>query len=147
MKLVIDGKLNPTVLKTKDGSTYYNGYLDLSGTQITVLPDNLSVGGYLDLRGTQITVLPDNLSVGGYLYLSGTQITNYPVVYNCGDEYRAIYLDFEDKRLIRIGCFIGDESEAIHAIKQKYSGKKADAYITKVKECFALWERMQEVTA
>lgn len=31
------------------------GYLDLRGTQITALPDNLTVGGWLDLRGTQIT--------------------------------------------------------------------------------------------
>ena len=31
--------------------------------------------GDLDLRGTQITALPDNLTVGGWLDLSGTQIT------------------------------------------------------------------------
>ncbi|WP_308586666.1 hypothetical protein, partial [uncultured Desulfovibrio sp.] len=41
------------------------GYLDLRGTQITALPDNLTVGGSLDLEGTQITALPDNLTVGG----------------------------------------------------------------------------------
>ena len=33
-------------------------------------------GGSLYLRGTQITALPDNLTVGGSLYLEGTQITN-----------------------------------------------------------------------
>ena len=33
------------------------------------------MGGSLDLRGTQITALPDGLTVGGYLYLQGTQIT------------------------------------------------------------------------
>ena len=32
--------------------------------------------GNLDLRGTKITALPDNLTVGGGLYLSGTKITN-----------------------------------------------------------------------
>lgn len=32
-------------------------------------------GGWLDLRGTQITTLPEGLTVGGSLYLSGTQIT------------------------------------------------------------------------
>ena len=42
-------------------------YLDLSGTQITELPEGLSVGGYLDLSGTQITELPEGLSVGGSL--------------------------------------------------------------------------------
>ncbi len=31
--------------------------------------------GSLDLRGTPITTLPDNLAVGGSLYLSDTQIT------------------------------------------------------------------------
>lgn len=32
-------------------------------------------GGGLDLRWTQITALPDNLTVGGWLDLSGTQIS------------------------------------------------------------------------
>ncbi|MBV7692340.1 hypothetical protein KV701_11330, partial [Limnobaculum sp. M2-1] len=54
------------------------GWLCLSGTQITALPDNLTVGGSLDLSGTQITALPDNLTVGGWLCLSGTQITALP---------------------------------------------------------------------
>ena len=52
------------------------GSLYLSGTQITHLPDNLTVGGGLYLSGTQITHLPDNLTVGGSLDLSGTQITD-----------------------------------------------------------------------
>ena len=54
------------------------GYLDLSGTNITSLPEGLSVGGYLDLRGTNITSLPEGLSVGGYLDLRGTNITSLP---------------------------------------------------------------------
>jgi len=54
------------------------GALDLDGTQITALPDNLTVGGSLYLKGTQITALPDNLTVGGYLDLRGTQITALP---------------------------------------------------------------------
>ncbi|MBQ8617616.1 MAG: hypothetical protein IJ418_08875 [Clostridia bacterium] len=54
------------------------GWLDLRGTQITELPENLTVGGSLDLRGTQITELPENLTVGGSLYLRGTQITELP---------------------------------------------------------------------
>ena len=54
------------------------GHLDLEGTQITSLPDNLSVGGSLYLRGTQITSLPDNLSVERSLDLRGTPITSLP---------------------------------------------------------------------
>ena len=52
----------------------YSGSLDLRGTQITALPEGLSVGGSLCLQGTQITALPEGLSVGDYLYLRGTQI-------------------------------------------------------------------------
>ena len=54
------------------------GNLYLSGTGITALPDNLTVGGGLDLRGTGITELPDNLTVGGSLYLRDTKITALP---------------------------------------------------------------------
>ena len=54
-------------LEEKHGKLYYGGSLDLRGTGITSLPDNLTVGGSLDLRGTGITSLPDNLTVGGYL--------------------------------------------------------------------------------
>ena len=66
-------------LKVKDNKPYYGGNLDLRGTGITSLPDNLTVGGDLDLRGTGITSLPDNLTVGGYLDLEGcTGITSLP---------------------------------------------------------------------
>ena len=54
------------------------GSLYLRGTQISSLPDNLTVGGGLYLSGTRISSLPDNLTVGGGLYLSGTQITALP---------------------------------------------------------------------
>ena len=52
------------------------GNLYLRGTQITALPEGLTVGGNLYLSGTQITALPEGLTVDGNLYLSGTQITN-----------------------------------------------------------------------
>ncbi len=66
-------------LIVKDGKPFYGGSLDLRGTGITALPDNLTVGGSLDLRGTGITALPDNLTVGGYLDLENcTGITALP---------------------------------------------------------------------
>ncbi len=61
-----------------NGGLTVGGWLDLSDTNITSLPDNLTVGGGLDLRGTNITSLPDNLTVGGGLDLSGTNITSLP---------------------------------------------------------------------
>ena len=60
----------------KDGAITVGGWLDLSNTGITSLPDNLTVGGWLDLSNTGITSLPDNLTVGGGLYLSNTGITS-----------------------------------------------------------------------
>lgn len=54
------------------------GWLDLHNTGIASLPDNLTVGGSLNLSGTGITALPDNLTVGGWLDLSGTAITTLP---------------------------------------------------------------------
>ena len=39
----------------------------------------VKIGGSLDLSGTGITSLPDNLAVGGYLYLSGTGIKKVPL--------------------------------------------------------------------
>lgn len=62
-------------LKVKDGKPYYNCDLDLRGTGITALPDNLTVKGCLDLSNTRITSLPDNLTVG-YLNISSTGITD-----------------------------------------------------------------------
>ena len=50
------------------------GYLNLSHTKITSLPDNLKAGGDLDLSYTSITSLPDNLKVGGNLYLYNTSL-------------------------------------------------------------------------
>ncbi len=54
------------------------GDLDLSGTPIQSLPDNLKVGGNLNLYNTPIQSLPDNLKVGGYLDLSDTSIQSLP---------------------------------------------------------------------
>ena len=67
-------------LSMLDGNRY-EGYLDLNGTQITSLPEGLTVGGSLDLRGTGITSLPEGLTVGGYLDLEGcTGITDTSMV-------------------------------------------------------------------
>ena len=54
------------------------GSLDLRGTAIRQLPDNLTVGGSLYLRDTAIQQLPDNLTVGGYLDLRDTAIQQLP---------------------------------------------------------------------
>ena len=65
----------------KDGG---KGDLDLSGTPIEKLPDNLKVGGYLDLMDTPIKKLSDNLQVGSDLFLSNTPIKELPDNLNAG---------------------------------------------------------------
>jgi hypothetical protein len=52
--------------------------LDLQGTKITQLPDNLQVEDSLDLSYTKITQLPDNLKVNLNLYVENTKITQLP---------------------------------------------------------------------
>ena len=45
------------------------GNLNLcNNTQLTSLPDNLTVRGWLDINGTSISSLPDSLKVGGKIY-------------------------------------------------------------------------------
>ena len=96
------------------------GGLDLSGTQITALPDNLTVGGGLDLRDTQITALPDNLTVGGWLYLSGTQIEN-------GNHYHKLRDgDFVD------GNYIYCDGQLTHVKRKKQIGEYT-YYVGKIK--------------
>jgi hypothetical protein len=52
------------------------GDLNLIGTPITSLPDNLHVGGSLELRETPITSLPDNLVVKGRIFIYGTPLND-----------------------------------------------------------------------
>jgi len=49
-----------TLTKTTTGYSY-KGSINLRGTNITTLPDNLTVGGSINLSGTNITTLPDNI--------------------------------------------------------------------------------------
>ncbi|MCR8711316.1 hypothetical protein, partial [Aliarcobacter butzleri] len=69
----------------------------------------------------------------------------YPLVHNCGIENRTIYLDYNDKNIICLGCFRGTQDEAIKAIseKYKYNHDKRDKYIQDVKDCFVLWEQLK----
>ena len=54
------------------------GSLDLNGTNVTSLPEGLTVNGWLDLSDTGVAELPEGLTVGTWLRLSGTGITELP---------------------------------------------------------------------
>jgi hypothetical protein len=100
------------------------------------LPDNLTVGGSLDLENTAITALPDNLTVGGSLDLSGTAITGS--VYNCGNYGRTIcaYKHTSGNVVVSLGCFVGTLDECAAKISEKYTGRDAEEYISKVRQAF-----------
>lgn len=55
-----------------------SGDLDLDGTDITSLPDDLEVEGTLRISDTKVAVLPKGLSVGRHLIMSRANITSLP---------------------------------------------------------------------
>lgn len=66
------------------------GSLILINTPITELPDGLEVGEDLDLWRSEITKLPNNLKVGKWLILSDTPIKNLSSCLSVGG---VLYLD------------------------------------------------------
>jgi hypothetical protein len=54
--------------------------LNLSGSDITELPENLTIGGDLDLSGSKIKKLPNTLQVKGVLNISGLGLKPSPNV-------------------------------------------------------------------
>ena len=65
-------------LQVKDGHPYYPGFINLSGSQIESLPDNLEVGMFLDASKSSLRELPSELKVNNNLYPAGTAITTLP---------------------------------------------------------------------
>jgi len=59
---------------------YTNDYgdVDLSRTDVSSLPDDLTISGDLNLESTEIKALPENLTVKGNLNCSRTSITSIP---------------------------------------------------------------------
>ena len=87
------------------------GWLDLSGTQITALPDNLTVGGSLDLRGTQITaaerrkvlrLIDGTIKDRNYIYADG-QIFHYTGKHHKIGEYTVYVGKINGKMLVTDG--------------------------------------------
>ena len=92
-KVVIDGYLNlgGTPITSLPDNLYVGGGLYLSNTPITSLPDNLHVGATLFLYNCKnLMSLPDNLHVGGDFNLQNTNIKKLPSRINL---YKSLYLD------------------------------------------------------
>ncbi len=110
----------------------------MSGTQITALPDSLTVGGGLDLSGTQITALPDNLTCES-LYLDVEHIQNISWRKNCGYSNRTIFAVWTQGNFnIAAGCFFGPLDVFENRVTEKYgSGSAGAAYKRAAQECIA----------
>jgi len=61
----------------KDGETV-QGPIDLAGTSLKALPNNLTVKGNLDISSTKVSTLPVGLKVEGTLKIQGTRISELP---------------------------------------------------------------------
>ncbi len=129
---------NNITYEIKNGAIEVGGDLDLRGTGISELPDNLQVGGGLYLRGTGISELPDNLQVGGGLYLDPTKQFKSQTAYhsNCGRQNRTIYAVFlNEKFMISAGCFLGPFDEFCRRVENEYEKISGDKYIAQAQEC------------
>ena len=127
------------------------GRLDLRGTQITSLPENLTVGGSLDLSGTKITSLPENLTVGGWLDLNGTKITSLPENLTVGGwlDLRKTPIESkkeEAKKIKRLkngdyveGRYLYCDDTLIHVKRKRKSGEYT-YYVGKIKGMNAIYD-------
>ena len=136
----IEGELDliDSLIKTLPDNLKIRDSLYLCDSLIETIPDNLEVGRDLDLQDSLVRTLPDSLKIGRGLYLGGSIVQNYPLVHGCGRYKRTIYLTYNDRSKIQIGCFIGTQKEAINKIKEDYEGNLRDKYISQVNECFEL---------
>ncbi|EEP3212793.1 hypothetical protein HBM71_004687, partial [Salmonella enterica] len=101
------------------------------------LPDNLTVGGWLDLSGTSITTLPDHFSCNS-LYLEAERISNIAYRKNCGYSSRTIFAAWTGKEFrIAAGCFFGSIEQFEQAVDDKYDGDAAEAYKKAARDCVA----------
>ena len=128
-----------------------DGSLYLSGTQITSLPENLTVAGSLYLSRTPITSLPENLTVGGSLDLNGTQITSLPENLTVGGwlDLRGTHIESkkeEAKKVMRLkngdyvdGRYLYCDDTLIHVKRKKKIGEYT-YYVGKVKGMNAIFD-------
>ena len=104
------------------------------------LPENLKVAYILDLTKTNVTRLPSNLTIGEhcYVYLDAQKIENVSYCENCGGIGRTIFAFWaNDDFLIAAGCFAGTYSEFAAAVDKKYGSHKASEYKQKARDCIS----------
>ena len=104
------------------------------------LPENLKIAYILDLTKTNVTRLPSNLTIDDYcsVYLDAHKIENVSYSANCGNNKRTIFAFWaNDDFLIAAGCFAGTYSEFAAAVDKKYGSHTASEYKQKARDCIS----------
>ena len=132
-------------------------YLDISHTNISELPDNLTVEGSMHIRCTPISSLPASLTVWSWLDISHTNISELPDNLNvggsigfdpetqlqdvstyrhkCGRRYRTlIALLLNNEVVIIAGCFTGPLAEFETRVRDEYDQDPGTTYINHARE-------------
>lgn len=76
----------PYLPATPESGLQVLGNLDLSGTDITELPDHMTVQGYLDISETALARLPDHLSIQSFFNMQQSLVTALPESLSVGTD-------------------------------------------------------------
>ena len=126
--------------KIPEEITHVDGYLDLRRTAVTDLGELEHVGGYLDLEGTGVTDLGKLKHVGGSLDLRRTGVPHVFFEPAGKNERTGPVFKMNGEALVQLGCFRGNRTQAVDAIREKY-GPDSD-YEKIVTAAFDKFERM-----
>ncbi len=105
-------------LEIKDGKPYYGGAIRLQNSDITILPDNLTVEDSVNITGCKnIHSLPEGLTAR-LLLIEGTDITTLPKNLTVGDVNLCLGLENDitticDNITIGTGLMLGDKITSI----------------------------------
>lgn len=111
-------------------------HLKKRGIEFTESNGRITVSGSLYLSGTQITALPENFSVGGSLDLSGCKLQNVAFKEKCGRQNRTIFAAWVNGEIqIGAGCFLGSMAKLCAEVDESYKGEAADTYKADAQDC------------
>ena len=123
-----------------ENTDFWYGLICLWSNVEIQLPENLKVAYLLDLTKTNVTRLPSNLTVHDYcsVYLDAHKIENVSYCDDCGASNRQIFAFWANNDfLIAAGCFAGTYSEFATAVDKKYDGNKAVEYKQNARDCIS----------
>ena len=123
-----------------ENTDFWYGLICLWSNVEIQLPENLKVAYLLDLTKTNVTRLPSNLTVHDYcsVYLDAHKIENVSYCDDCGASNRQIFAFWANNDfLIAAGCFAGTYSEFADAVDRKYYDYGGAEYKRQAQNCIS----------